>query len=196
MASRKYLPLPRYAHTSAQVANNVIVYSGRTPDIPVQSSKRLASIVEVFHPNNEEWEAKQTAGETPAPGTYYAASIMSKGVLFTYGGKDGDGKFLDVLHQLRTKTYKWRKLIPKNAKAESPMPKAGAAMVAYGDHLALFGGFGLPRSSTHRGSSFIDHVAWSDGRGWTNEFHIYHRNEGTHTTRICSIPLVCLLFVV
>jgi len=186
-----YQPRPRYWHTSAQVANKVFVYSGRTVDDTVEKRKRLASIVDVFHPHSEHWEAKQCTGQTPAPGLFGAASAVVNDQLYSYGGRDGD-KFLHSLHQLSAKTYEWREL---NAKGPaSPMPKSFAAMVACGDGLALFGGYGIPHGPTQRGSSFIKSIAYSDGRGWTNEFHIYHLNEGMHTcttmTRIYSLPLV------
>ena len=189
-----YRPKPRCLHTSAQVGSKVIVYSGVTVDDTVEKRKRLASMVEVFHPHSEHWEAKQSNGQTPAPGLRGAASAVVNDQLYSYGGKDGDDNFLHSLHQLSAKTYEWRGL---NAKGPaSPMPKWGAAMVACGDGLALFGGYGVPRGPTQRaGSSFIKNTSKSDGRaGWTNEFHIYHLNEGTHTcttmTRICSLPLV------
>ena len=187
-----YQPVPRLVHTSAQVASKAIVYSGLTIDDTLENRKRLASIVEVFHPHSEHWEAKQCTGQTPAPGLRGAASAVVNDQLYSYGGKDGDNYHLHSLHQLSAKTYEWRGL---NAKGPaSPMPKSEAAMVACGDGLALFGGYGVPRGPTQRGSSFIKSTVYSDGRGWTNEFHIYHLNEGTHTcttmTRICSLPLV------
>ena len=187
-----YQPKPRYSHTSAQVGSKAIVYSGVTVDDTLENRKRLASIVEVFHPHSEHWEAKQCTGQTPAPGLYGAASAVVNDQLYSYGGRDGDDNFLHSLHQLSAKTYEWRQL---NAKGPaSPMRKSYAAMVACEDGLALFGGYGIPHGPTQRDSSFIKNTSYSDGRGWTNEFHTYHLNEGTHTcttmTRICSLPLV------
>jgi len=171
-----YQPDARYLHTSAQVASTVVVYSGRTEDRSVENMKRLASIVEVFHPHSEHWEAKQCTGQTPAPGLYGAASAVVNDQLYSYGGRDGDGNLLHSLHQLSAKTYEWREL-----NAKGPASKVGAAMVACGDGLALFGGYGIPHRPTQHGSSFIKHTDWSDGSRWTNEFHIYHLNEGMHT---------------
>ena len=182
--------MQRYWHTSAQVASKVVVYSGVAVDDSVENRKRLASIVEVFHPHSEHWEAKQCTGQTQAPGLYGAASAVDNDQLYSYGGRDGDDNLLHSLHQLSAKTYEWREL-----NAKGPASKSGGAMVACGDGLALFGGYGIPRGPTQRaGSSFIKNTVYSDGRGWTNEFHIYHLNEGMHTcttmTRICSLPLV------
>ncbi len=202
-----YQPTPRFLHTSAQVESKIVVYSGRTVDDVVEKRKGLASIVEVFHPHSEHWEAKQSTGQTPAPGLWGAASAVVNDQLYSYGGRDGDCDFLHSLHQLSAKTYEWRELSAKGP--ASPMPKWDAAMVACGNGLALFGGYGVPHGPTQRvlggygvphgptqraGSSFIKNTPGSDGSGWTNEFHIYHLNEGTHTcttmTRICSLPLV------
>lgn len=182
MASPKTVePMPRCYHTSVQVANKIVVYSGRTLDDSEQTRKRLASVVEVFNPYSEGWKATQSKGETPVNGVCGGASASLGDHLFTYGGKGDDGKFLDTLHQLSTKDYKWRELSFLNSKCESPMPKQGAAMVACGGNLALFGGYGIPHSHAQSGSSFIKNTFSSDGSGYTNEFHIYHLDEGMST---------------
>ena len=184
--------MPRWHHTSAQVANKVLVYSGRTQDYLgqlgqcseafVQIRKRLASIlVDVFDPYTELWEAQQSTGEAPVPHMRAAASASVETQFFMYGGQDSDDKFLDSLHQLNARTYNWRKLSPRSAKGESPMPKEGAAIVAYGNDLALLGGYGLPHTPIQQGSSFIKDTHFSDGRGWTNEFHICNLKTGMHT---------------
>ena len=100
-----YQPTPRFLHTSAQVESKIIVYSGVTVDRSVKKRKRLASIVEVFHPHSEHWEAKQSTGQIPAPGLCDAASAVVNDQLYSYGGRDGDGNFLHSLHQLSAKTY-------------------------------------------------------------------------------------------
>lgn len=173
--------MPRYDHVSAQVGTKVLVYSGGTQDRSEQSNQRLASVVEVFDPRRELWEAKRTTGELPTPGLYSAASALLNDDLFTYGGLDGKGYEVASLHRLDTKTYHWFKLSPENAKEEAPMAKFGAAMIACGEDLALFGGHGFPRGPTQPGSSLVKDTRYSDGSGWTNEFHIYHFNEGMYT---------------
>ena len=198
MASRKhknYEPMPRFCHISAQVAKKIAVYSGRTADDSVENRKSLQSIVELYDPHTEKWEAKRCTGEAPVPGLYAAAGASSSDALYTYGGVDGDGKFVNSLHQLSANTFRWSELSRPNKGGVSPIAKSGAGMAVCGDMLAVLGGYGIPHGPTQRaGSSFIKHTSESDGRGWTNEFHIYHLNEGTHTcttmTRICSLPLV------
>ena len=179
-----YEPMPRWFHISEQVANRVVVYSGRTQDNSLENRKRLASIVEVFHPHSEHWEAKHSNGLTPAPGLYDAASVVVNEHLYSYGGRDGDLNFLNnSLYQMSVKTYEWRELSAKGA--ASPMTKEAAAMVACGDSLALLGGYGIPHGPTQPGS-FVKDTYASDGRGWTNEFHIYNLNEGTVNLRLTA----------
>ena len=171
--------MPRYHHTAAQVANKVVVYSGLTEDRSVENRKRLASIVEVFHPHSEHWEAKQTTGQSPAPELRGAASVAVNDQLYTYGGRGMDSDLLHSLHHLNAKAYEWHELTAKGP--ESPMPKSHAAMVACRDGLALFGGYGIPHRPTKRGALFTKNTIDTDGSGWTNEFHIYHLNEGMYT---------------
>ena len=186
MASRKhknYQPMPRSFHTSAEVANKVVVYSGRTQDVSVENRKSLQLIVELYDPHTEEWEAKRCTGEAPVPGLCAAATASSSDALYTYGGVDGDGKWVNSLHRLSASTFRWSELSRQNAGGVSPIAKSGAGMAVCGDMLAVLGGYGgIPHGPTQRGSSFMKvKDSESDGRGWTNEFHIYHLNEGVHT---------------
>ncbi len=198
MASRKhknYEPMPRLSHISAQVAKKIAVYSGLTEDDSVENRKSLQSIVELYDPHTERWEAKRCTGEAPVQGLYAAAGAWSSDALYTYGGRDGDDKFVNSLHRLSANTFRWSELSRRNKGGVSPIAKGRAGMVVCGDMLAVLGGQGIPHGPTQRaGSSFIKNTSKSDGSGWTNEFHIYHLNEGTHTcttmTRICSLPLV------
>ena len=57
------------------------------------------------------------------------------------------------------------------------MPKAGCGMIAFGDCLGVFGGYGIPRGPTQPGS-FIKNNNYTDGGGWTNEFHLYNLTDG------------------
>ena len=57
------------------------------------------------------------------------------------------------------------------------MPKYGCGMIAFGNGLGVFGGYGVPRGPTEP-QSFIKGTKFTDGRGWTNEFHIYNLSQG------------------
>ena len=167
----------------------------RTADDSVENRKSLQSIVELYDPHTEKWEAKRCTGEAPVPGLREAAGASSSDALYTYGGENGDHKFVNSLHRLSANAFRWSELSRRNKGGVSPIAKSGAGMAVCGDMLAVLGGYGIPHGPTQRaGSSFIKNTSASDGRGWTNEFHIYHLNEGMHTcttmTRICSLPLV------
>ena len=187
MTSRKQ-PMRRSYHILEHVANKVVVYSGWTEDFSGEKRKRFQRIIEFYDPHTEKWEAKECAGEVPVPGLRGAASASSSDALYTYGGWDGDGKFVNSLHRLSANTFRWSELSRQNARGDSPIAKSGAGMTVCGDMLVVLGGYGKPHGPTQRGSSFIKNTSESDGSGWTNEFHIYHLNEGIHAmTRINSV---------
>ena len=173
-----YEPLPRFLHVSQSVGGKVLVRGGRTQDFSENSRQHLSSVVELFDPYSELWERKQVEGDIPSPGMHFEASASVYNDLFTYGGVDGSGKFINALRKLDTKTWRWRQLSPQNA-VGAPMPKFGSGMVAFGDSLGVFGGHGIPRGPTQPGS-FIKDTNYTDGRGWTNEFHIYNFTDGMY----------------
>ena len=51
-------------------------------------------------------------------------------------------------------------------------------MIAFDKKLLLFGGYGYPSRSTQPGARFIKDSNFSDGRGWTNELHLFDLKEG------------------
>ena len=84
-------------------------------------------------------------------------------------------KYQSGLHEFDTTTLQWK----DRTAPEGPMRKAGCQMISYeGDKLALFGGFGYPTGPIQPGSKFIKFTRSTDGRGWTNEFHLFHTREG------------------
>lgn len=179
LLSRRYEPMPRFLHTSWQTGSEVLVHGGRTKKYSKKAKQRVASVVEVFHPYAEFWQQKEVTGETPVLGMYSAASATLDDDLFTFGGYDGKGSFYNSLHMLKHSSQ-WCELCPRNEREGSPMAKVGAKMVAFGDSLAVLGGYGIPHSPIQPGSSFIKDTSRPDGRGWTNEFHIYDLGDGTY----------------
>ena len=179
VSSAKYEPLPRFFHVSQSVGSKVLVQGGRTKDFSVKSRRHLSSVVETFEPYSQLWERRQVEGDAPLPGTYGAASTSLHDDLFTFGGWDGRNLFSGGLHRLDTKTWRWCQLSPQNAEG-APMPKCGCGMISFGERLGVFGGHGLPRGPTEP-QSFIGST---DGRGWTNEFHIYHLKEGVYNSSV------------
>ena len=172
-ASTKYEPLPRFQHISESVGSKVLVQGGRTKDFSEKSQQHLTSVVEIFDPYSELWEQRQVTGDAPSPGTYAAASASLHDDLFSFGGVDGRGKYQNTIHRLDTKTWCWS---TQNAEG-APMPKWACRLISFRDSLAVFGGYGIPRGPTEP-QSFVKNTSYTDGRGWTNEFHMYSVTEG------------------
>ena len=170
-----YEPLPRFDHISGRVGSKTVVQGGRTKDFSEESKQHLSSVVEIFNPYSESWEQRQVEGNAPSPGTYFAASASLHDDLFSFGGLDGEDVF-NTVHRLDTKTWCWSQVSPQNADG-APMPKSGCGMIAFRNSLVVFGGYGRPRGPTEP-QSFIKDTNFTDGRAWTNEFHMYHLPEG------------------
>ena len=180
-SSAKYEPLPRICHISQCVGSKVIVQGGLTKDFSEKSRHHLSSVVEIFDPYSELWEQKQVKGDCPQPGIYAAANASLHDDLFSFGGIC-DGNLFNTLHRLDTKTWHWYQLSPQNADG-APMPKYGCGMISSRNSLVVFGGYGIPQRPTEP-HSFIKNTKFTDGRGWTNEFHIYNLSEGIIHTHL------------
>ena len=175
-ASADYGPLPRYYHISGRVWSLAVVQGGETDDFSKKSKQHLSSVVEIFDPYSESWEQRQVEGNAPSPGTYDAASASLHDDLFSFGGGDDRDFFFNTVHRLDTKTWCWSQVSPQNADG-APMPKRGCGMIAFRNSLVVFGGYGRPQGPTEP-QSFIKSTSYTDGRGWTNEFHIYNLSQG------------------
>ena len=190
-APTKYEPLPRFHHISESVGSKVLVQGGRTKDFSEKSQQHLTSVVEIFDPYSELWEQIQVTGDAPSPGTCVAASASIHDDLFSFGGVDGLGKCQNTLHRLDTKIWRWCQLSAQNAEG-APMPKLSCRMISFSDSLAVFGGCGIPRRPTEP-RSFIKSTSYTDGSGWTNEFHMYSVTEGiTQSYKRCTCTF-CLM---
>lgn len=185
--------MPRIWHTSARVESQVVVHGGRTKDYSEKSKQRLASVVETFDLYTELWEQRDVTGEAPAAGIHSAACASVSGDLFHFGGFDG-GRYYNTLHKLRN-ISQWFELCPHSQQPESPMAKGGAGMIAFEDRLAVFGGLGIPHGSIQPGSSFIMDTRMSNGRGWTNEFHIYSLTEGTRMQACTAMTKIATFLI-
>ena len=170
--SSKYEPLPRFRHISSRVGSKVVVQGGLTKDFFEKSRQHLSSVVEIFDLYSESWEQRPVAGDAPSPGTYGAASASLHDDLFSFGGIDGSRHF-NTLHRLDTEKLCWSQVSSQNA-VGAPIPKWGCGMIAFANGLGVFGGYGVPTEPR----SFIKDTRFTDGRGWTNEFHIYNLSEG------------------
>ena len=182
-SAAKYEPLPRFGHVSQSVGSKVVVQGGLTKDFSEKTQQQLTSVVETLDPYSELWEQRQVEGDVPSPGTCRAASTSINDDLYTFGGGDGRN-FFNTLHKLDTKTWHWCQLPPQNAEG-APMPKAACGMISIKDSLVVFGGYGRPRGPAEPGS-FMKSTRFTDGRGWTNELHIYHLKEGVRVVTVWS----------
>ena len=173
--SDNYEPLPRFCHISGRVSSKVVVQGGVTKDFSEKSKQHLSSVVEIFDPYSESWEQRQVEGNAPSPGTYVATSASLHDDLFSFGGIDGRDYF-NTVRRLDTKTWCWSQVSAQNADG-APMPKYGCGMIVFRNSLVVFGGYGVPQGPTEP-QSFIKNTSFTDGSGWTNEFHIYNLSKG------------------
>ena len=174
-SSDKYEPLPRFLHISCRVGSKVVVQGGRTKDFSEKSRQHFSSVVEIFDPYSELWEQRQVTGDAPSPGTSGAISASLHDNLFSFGGSN-DRQWFNTLHRLDTEKLCWSQVSPQNSDG-APMPKYACGMIAFGNSFGVFGGYGIPRGPKEP-QSFIKNTRFTDGRGWTNEFHIYNLSEG------------------
>ena len=179
MASKLYEPSARLLQTSFSVEGRVYVWGGASQDA-VSGSKdditKLASSIEQFDPYLEVWTRLNTAG-TPHPGLILPGCASYGEHVYMYGGvKD---KYGDVLSCLNVKTLTWSQLSPART-AGGPMRKVGCGIVHFHhDKLAVIGGYGIPTGPTQPGSSFIKDTRFTDGRGYTNEVHVFDISQGS-----------------
>ena len=168
----KYEPSPRFAHYAVFIRGRVYAWGGHTQDFSESARQKLKSVVETFDPYMEVWQQRGSSG-SPPPGVYHGAYAAIEDSMYVSCGHDGH-KYQSGLHEFDTTTLQWK----DRTVTEGPM-KAGCQMISYeGDKLALFGGFGYPTGPIQPGSKFIKFTGSTDGRGWTNEFHLFHTREG------------------
>ena len=180
MASKLYEPSARILQTSFSVEGRVYVWGGASQDA-VPGSKdditKLASSIEQFDPYLEVWTQLNTAG-TPHPGLMSPACASYGEHMYMYGG--ANNKFEGVFSCLNVKTLTWSQLSLAGGTAGGPMRKVGCGIVHFHhDKLAVIGGYGIPTSPTQPGSSFIRDTGHTDGRGWTNEIHVFDISQGS-----------------
>ena len=168
---KTYEPKPRYSHyvAPAGVRGHSFVFAGITADI-VKAKKDFSFHAEVFDHYLELWKSVRTTG-CPPNGLYAGACCVSPyGDLFAYGGEDGH-VFRGGLYKLSS--LKWSQLSVES-NANGPMKKVGCALICFTQtKIVVIGGYGLPHGQLQRGSSFVRDKSSSDGKGWTNEIHIF-----------------------
>jgi len=151
-------PPPRDGHYSAPVRGMLYLWGGRTNDEP-------ASFVHVFDPAQETWKIKRTEG-LPPPGLYAGACCTKGHLFYVFGGIDRQKYYNNCLHQLDTRTLSWTQLA-----GGGPLKKHSCGMLAHGDKLLLFGGYGI-LSGLGQLEMSLEFRSFSNS-GWTNELHSF-----------------------
>ncbi len=139
----------------------------------VKKKSDLASSIHRFDPLLESWENNNINSGPAPPGLYNGACASAGHQLYHYGGSGGSQR-QGSLHQLDTKTSRWKRLSGPGG----PMRKIGCGMVAYKSRLVLFGGYGAPSGPTPPGAEFAQDTRFNNGDGWTNELHIFDLEGG------------------
>ena len=170
---RAYEPKPRLSHYAGAVRGELFVFAGRTVDFD-KTKEELSSIIQVFDQYLEQWRQLQTTG-CPPKGLYNGDCCVSpSGDLYVYGGSDGSN-YRGGLYKLSFE--KWSQLSGE-LDVNGPLKKGGCGMVFFNKKkVAVIGGYGPPPASLQPGASFIKDKRFSDGRGWTNEIHIFDTDE-------------------
>ena len=145
----------------------------------------LAFLIETFDSFHEKWEQKRTTGLAP-PGLCNGTCTTVSEFLYHFGGYDGHSNH-NSLHCLNSVTLEWTEVLSQTPGIQ-PIPKSYCGMVSYHDEtvgvtsLALFGGGGggggKPINPTQPGARFIPSTFFPDGRGWTNELHLFNLTNG------------------
>ena len=175
----RYKPSSRFWHIATSLKEMVYIRGGNTPDFSTESCKqRLSGTLEQFDPVNDVWHQLITRG-TPHPGLSAVACASFGGCLYAYGGYDGE-QLQGTLSKLDLKTLMWSQLSHEEAES-SPMKKDASGMVWFHNNkLALIGGYAQPTGPIQLGSSFVSNELFTDGTGWTNEFHVFDISLGIY----------------
>ena len=185
---KSYEPKPRWGHYAAAIKGTVYVCGGRVFNLSDASVRgELLSSVNTFDSLFESWEEQITEG-TPFFGLYRGACVSALDNIYVYGGNDGSNLH-GSLHVLDVSTKRWSLLSGESSVGRAPMIKVGCGLAyCLGDNLSLFGGYCRNLdNSIQGGSSFIANHNFEDGRGWSNELHLYSLRKGI--TRVILIVL-------
>ena len=172
-------PSPRDLHFSAAVVDKLYMWGGEGG----LGNSVVTSIVHHYDPDSETWNTNTCEGSHP-PGISNGACASAGHHLYTYGGWDDGGNEQGTLHQLDTRSRRW-KLISSEG---GPMKKRGSRMIVYDSKIVVFGGFGQPSGPIQPGAKFYNDTSRRRS-GWTNELHTFNLKEGERL-HIAMYPLM------
>ena len=131
-----------------------------------KGSGEKATSIWIYNTHSEQWTLQPTTG-SPPPGSYYGGCASVGSHLYCFGGRDGSVLFND-LHKLNLETFQWSKVHPNNSPPDWPSRKNTCGFIAKDEKtLACFGGWAV--DPTHSGECT-----------WSNEFHLFHIQEGNY----------------
>ena len=119
--------------------------------------------------------------------------MSPNGDLYVYGGHDVS-QFCGGLYKLSS--LKWSQ-ISAESDPLGPMKKSNCGMVCISsDKIAVIGGFGLSHGPLQPGASFTKDKRSADGRGWTNEIHVFDTKESEYCAQCDNSHILLLLCAV
>ena len=175
-------PAARFYHAAFSVERRVYVRGGLTADFDLYSEDEkieLATCIEQFDPYLEVWRQLNTSG-TPHPGLVTPCCMSFGEHVYMYGGYSGK-RYEGVLSCLNVKTLTWSLLSPETDGGPMKKWSCGMFMFKCGDKIAVIGGYGIPTGPTQPGATFTRSTKYTDGRGWSNEFHVFDISQGSHS---------------
>ncbi len=166
-------PEPRRSAGGATIGDKFFIYRGNLKSFEGDLPYPRASHVHVFAMRLAKWSTVQTTGQHP-PSLWGFACVAIGHRIYYFGGYDGTmTSFTNALHEFDSIASHWRALDSANPDA-APMAKMSSAVIAVDDEtLCTLGGFGMPTGRPPAGSRFVPSSAYRDGRGRTNEIHLY-----------------------
>ena len=126
----------------------------------------------VYECSTETWSMKSTTGPVH-PGLLGGCSVIMHKYLHSFGGANGSTYYNDM-SKLDLDTLQWSKV---QTTGSQPIRKAGCGLVRVDERtLCCIGGYGT--GPTQPGLTFTRNTDYSDGRGWTNEIHLFDVQDG------------------
>ena len=170
-------PTARTTFFSAVVGSDTYLWGGYT-----DGSTDHLSAINVCRHSSGTWFKQDITGKPPTG--YYAGACAGLGSsLYMYGGRSKDGSDTGCLFELNTVTLFCKEL---SAHADDgPLKKIRCGMVAFEDHLVVFGGYSDSSEQIQPGSKCI--------LGFTNELHSYNFKSGMYICQLRHL-FMCLMF--
>ena len=133
--------------------------------------------IRTLNTDTDQWTQITTQGDTPIF-TACSACVLIDQYIYTFGGW-AHGAVNNDVHRYDMTSQSWRELEPTDGSHE-PMMKNKHGMVAHGNALLIFGGYGCPKigSRFQEGAEYVfDIQSLLSNLMWTNEIHLFDIEE-------------------